>query len=379
MTKKSASPPLESDTRPKHAVSHEAKGRLHVPVMLEEAMLYLEPRRGGLFIDATFGMGGHTSSILQHPKTTVIGIDRDASVLKKALETNQALRETATKTDRLQLFHGRFSLMTQLLSDYQGRVDGILMDIGVSSVQLDTAERGFSYRQELDSALDMRMDQSAPGPTAYDIVNTWSESRLSDLIWRYGEDRRASTIANVIVENRKRKPIQSTYELAQLISSSIPRGSSAYMSLPERIAEHSKRTFQALRIEVNQELDELRLGLHAAEHLLRPGGRLVVISFHSLEDRIVKNFFNFTSGKPQESRLHPDLLEALRKRDAQMSSKHPNQQYPKLPTFDTTIQKVAKATEAELDANKRARPAKLRAATRTSAPPHDWSTTSCDL
>jgi len=335
--------------------------------MLEEAMLYLEPRRGGIFIDATFGMGGHSSALLKHPKTSVIGIDRDESILKRALETNQTLREFATKSSRLQLFHGRFSQMSELLNDYKGRIDGILMDIGVSSVQLDTAERGFSYREELDSKLDMRMDQSAPGLTAYDIVNTWSESKLADLIWRYGEDKRASSIAHVIVDKRRRHPIETTFQLASLISSSIPRGSGAYMSPKERIAEHSKRTFQALRMEVNNELDELRLGLKASEHLLRPGGRLVVISFHSLEDRIVKNFLNAASGKPIESRLHPDLQEAIRQSSHHDPSKHELLQ----PTFDTLIQKVAKATKEELQENKRARPAKLRAATRTSAPPVD--------
>jgi 16S rRNA (cytosine1402-N4)-methyltransferase len=342
----------------------------HTPVLLEEVISCLEPKTGGVYVDATFGMGGHSRSILKYDGTTVLGIDRDASVLKKALATSRSLREAALKDEHLKLYHGRFSQMSILLKDYIGTVDGILMDIGVSSVQLDSAERGFSYRQELDAKLDMRMDQSSPGPTAHDIVNHWSEQKLADLIWTFGEDRRARQIAKAIIERRQKsnKPIETTFELAQLISNAIPRGTSEYMSPQERIAEHAKRTFQALRIEVNQELEELKLGLRATESLLRPGGKLVVISFHSLEDRIVKEYFNHASGKPVESKLHPSLQEALKTKVSMPSANTRLNSHTALPTYDSVRNKITKASSGELANNKRARPAKLRVATRTAAP-----------
>lgn len=338
----------------------------------------MNPSSGGIFVDATFGMGGHSSALLDVVGTTVLGIDRDPAVLKKALSSSTKLRECALGSERLKLFHGRFSQMNDLLMSYAGRIDGILMDIGVSSVQLDNAERGFSYREEMDSKLDMRMDQTdKTGPTAYDIVNHWSEAKLADLIWKYGEDKRARLIAKVIEERRQKskKPIETTFELAQLISNAIPRGSSVYLSPQERIAEHAKRTFQALRIEVNQELQELSKGLRAAETLLRPGGKLVVITFHSLEDRIVKDFLNFTSGKPKESKLHPELQDAIKHSKLAVHTSGAVDvlaSTSKNPTFDSVLQKMTKASASELAANKRARPAKLRAATRTAAPPHDW-------
>lgn len=326
--------------------------------MLEEVLHSLEVERGGLFVDATFGMGGHTRSILQHPKTRVIGVDRDSSILSRALEADADLKKWATTTDRLALIHGRFSNLASLLSACKGKVDGILMDIGVSSVQLDSAGRGFSYREELDAPLDMRMDQSdTNAPTAYDLVNSLSESKLADIIWKYGEDKRSRTIARTIVERRKVKPIKTTFELAQIVSENAPRGSGRYLYPGERIAEHSKRTFQALRIEVNQELAELQNGLVAAENLLRPGGRLAVITFHSLEDRIVKNFFAEASGKTPETGLSPEIAAVL-----------PPPLVTSQPTFDSVMQRVSKPSTSELEENKRARPAKLRVGTRTSSP-----------
>lgn len=333
-------------------VDFEHSERAHIPVLLEETLSSLYLSGGGLFVDATFGMGGHSRSILQTPNTRVIGIDRDASILKKALAEDSGLAEL-NRSGRLALLHGRFSRMETLLQSCKGKVDGILMDIGVSSVQLDTAGRGFSYREELDAPLDMRMDQSDPSPTAYDLVNHLPESKLADLIWRYGEDKRSRSIAHKIVEYRQTKPIETSFQLAKLISDSIPRGKSAYMSPGERIAEHSKRTFQALRIEVNQELEELKQGLMAAEALLRPGGRLSVITFHSLEDRIVKTFFAEASGKIT------DVTGTLK----------PSESLPK--TFEIVASKASRATSEELAENKRARPAKLRAGIRTSCPPRN--------
>lgn len=336
----------ETTTSDAHTTPQE---RAHIPVLLEETLSTLGLADGGLFVDATFGMGGHTRSILAVPGTRVIGIDRDSSILKKALDEDPTLKQL-NQTGRLALLHGRFSNMGSLLQSCAGKVDGILMDIGVSSVQLDTAGRGFSYREELDAPLDMRMDQSDPSSTAYDLVNKLSEAKLADLIWRYGEDKRSRSIARTIVEYRATKPITTSFQLAKLISDSIPRGKSAYMSPGERIAEHSKRTFQALRIEVNQELEELKKGLAAAETLLRPGGRLVVITFHSLEDRIVKTFLAEAAGKLTESGADPSTTTATPK------------------TFEIIVAKVARATSRELTANKRSKPAKLRAAVRTSAP-----------
>lgn len=350
---------LERSGHPKEedlslSVPTSAPRRAHVPVLREESLLGLGVSSGGLFVDATFGMGGHSGSILQYPKTRVIGIDRDLSILKKALDEDDSLKEF-NRTGRLITLHGRFSNMENLLSTCKGKVDGILMDIGVSSVQLDTPGRGFSYREELDAPLDMRMDQSDSSPTAYDLVNTLSESKLADLIWHYGEDRRSRSIARTIVEYRQKKPINTTFQLAKLISDSIPRGDSAYMSPGERIAEHAKRTFQALRIEVNQELEELKRGLVAAENLLRPGGRLVVITFHSLEDRIVKNFLVEASGKLQKASAGTVIAN------------------PSPKTFEIVVSKAARASSEELASNKRARPAKLRVATRTSSPARNTS------
>jgi 16S rRNA (cytosine1402-N4)-methyltransferase len=344
--------------------------RAHIPVMPEEVLKILSPKPG-IYIDATFGMGGHTSSILQVPGTVVYAFDRDLDVMRQALQSDGALLE-AVKEDRLKLIHSRFSGMRDMMTSAgvsHGKVDGIIMDIGVSSVQLDQAERGFSYQKE--GRLDMRMDQSSPGLTAFDIVNTWTEAKLASLIYNYGEDRRSRLIAKTIVERReKHGPIQTTLELSQLISNAIPRGSGAYKSPQERLSEYSKRTFQALRIEVNQELEELKQGLKAAEHLLRPGGRLVVLTFHSLEDRIVKDFFNDAYGKPQESRIKPELQEVIDKLPSSLAS-HASTHAP---TFDSVVHKVTRATQEELDENKRARPAKLRAAVRTSAKPRDLDT-----
>jgi 16S rRNA (cytosine1402-N4)-methyltransferase len=251
----------------------------HIPVMPNEVLEFLEPRPGGLYVDGTLGGAGHSQKILQasSPDGRLIGFDRDSSAIAAATA------RLATFGNRVTLVHRNFSDMEDALAGLGvASINGFLLDLGVSSHQLDMAERGFSFRY--DAPLDMRMDTGA-GPTAADLVNTLPEAELARIIKEYGEERWATRIAVRIAVAREKAPLRTTLELAEVVKGAIPR------KFHEDRIHPATRTFQALRIAVNAELESLEKGLEAGLRLLAPGGRAVVISFHSLEDRIVKNIF----------------------------------------------------------------------------------------
>lgn len=312
----------------------------HVPVMLAQVLAALAPRDGGVYVDGTFGAGGYTRQILDTADCRVLAIDRDA----RAIAAGQAM--VAGYGDRLSLIEGRFSDMVDLL-DTRGvtSVDGIALDLGVSSMQLDEAERGFSFR--LDGPLDMRMEgtDDPQRESAADVVNTYDERDLARLIAILGDERHARRIARAIVRARETRPFTRTGELAELIWSLA--GGAARR---DRI-HPATRTFQALRIWVNRELDELVGGLHGAERLLKPGGRLAVVSFHSLEDRIVKRFLAERCGRTGGgSRHRPEPTDVA------------------APSFVEITRGADRPDDAEIARNPRARSARMRAAERTDAP-----------
>src|SRR4051794_730024 len=304
----------------------------HIPVLGREAVAMLQPRDGGIYVDATFGAGGYSRDILDTKDTRVIAIDRDRTAIARGF----ALVDRAG--GRLTLVEDRFSNLAEVCAG-QGvhEVDGVVMDIGVSSMQLDEAARGFSFRQ--DGPLDMRMGHD--GPTAADVIAKASEADLANIIYIFGEERHSRSVARAIVAARKEAPISTTRALAEIVAKVV-------WAKPGEI-HPATRTFQALRIFVNAELDELHLALSAAERVLRPGGRLVVVSFHSLEDRIVKNFFAAGAKSGGGSRHLPEFS-------------------PIPPILKTLTKPRVTADENELRANPRARSAKLRAAERTGAP-----------
>jgi 16S rRNA (cytosine1402-N4)-methyltransferase len=257
----------------------------HDPVLLEEALLFLRPERGGTYVDCTLGLGGHTGALVARGATRVIGIDRDAEALAGAKE------RLAPVAGRVELVHADYRALPAVLSE-RGitAVDGILADLGVSSLQFDSEGRGFSFRR--DEPLDMRMDRSH-GPTAADLVNAARETELADVIFRYGEDRQSRRIARAIVASR---PVMTTGELAAIVRRAIPgRGW-------QRI-DPATRTFQAIRIWVNGELEDLDRFVRTAAAHLAPAARLCVISFHSLEDRIVKHTMRSLSAEDRELRI----------------------------------------------------------------------------
>jgi 16S rRNA (cytosine1402-N4)-methyltransferase len=306
----------------------------HIPVLGREAIELLAVKSGGIYVDATFGAGGYSGAILEVSGTRVIGIDRDRTAIAGGFDL------VDRSGGRLTLVEGRFSQLAEICAA-QGfcSVDGVVMDVGVSSMQLDEAGRGFSFR--LDGPLDMRMGHD--GPAAADVIAKASEADLADIIYIFGEERRSRGIARAILAARQEAPITTTRALADLVARVV-------RAKPGEI-HPATRTFQALRIFVNQELDELRLALSAAERVLQPGGRLVVVSFHSLEDRIVKNF----------------LVERGR---AAGGSRHRPEVAPVEPSFSILTRRPVVPDEAEISANPRARSAKLRAAERTEAPAH---------
>ncbi len=315
----------------------------HVPVLRDAVLEALAPKDGERFVDGTFGGGGYTRALLEAAQTHVYAIDRDPD----AIARGQAL--AAACPGRLTLIEGRFSEMESLLAAYGiTRVDGIVLDVGVSSQQLADPERGFSFQS--DGPLDMRMDKT--GTSAADIVNAADEAELADILRRYGEERQARRIARAIVAARRKAPIARTGELADIVARTLgmPRHKSGHRIHP------ATRTFQALRILVNDELGELERALVAAERLLAPGGRLAVVSFHSLEDGIVKAFLAERAGRtPGPSRHLPEPPSPGRE-----------------PTFTLPRKGVIKPDEAETAANPRARSARLRVAVRTAAPA--WGT-----
>lgn len=262
----------------------------HAPVLVREVVDVLAPKDGGIYVDATFGAGGYSRALLRAADCTVWAIDRDPA----ARATGDALAEEFG--GRLTLLTGRFGDMERLLSQVGvDRVDGVALDLGVSSMQLDEAGRGFSFR--FDGPLDMRMGQE--GRTAADVVNEVGERDLADIIYKFGEERASRRIAKAIAAQRAKTPFTRTRELAELIRSVVAKSKDGI--------DPATRTFQALRIYVNDELGELERGLKACEALLVPGGRVAVVSFHSLEDRVVKSFLRDRSGgAPRPSRHMPD-------------------------------------------------------------------------
>jgi 16S rRNA (cytosine1402-N4)-methyltransferase len=306
----------------------------HVPVLLAEVCDALLAKRGGVFVDGTFGAGGYTRAILELNKgNRVIAIDRDPDAIAAGAPLVARMR------GRLALLPGRFGDLDRLAAEAGSEtVDGVVLDIGVSSMQLDEAERGFSFRH--DGPLDMRMERK--GPSAADLINEAPEAELADVFYHYGEERRARAVARSIIEARRRERIETTRQLADLVSSIIR---------PDPGGIHpATRVFQGLRIAVNDELGQLVEALHAAERILKPGGRLVVVTFHSLEDRIVKQFFATRTGRsPGGSRHLPTLAAAE-------------------PSFEAVTRGPIVPGEAEMARNPRARSAKLRAGERTDAP-----------
>ena len=307
----------------------------HRPVMLAEVLEVLSPRKGGLYVDGTFGAGGYSRAILEAADCIVWGIDQDPDAIRRGDSL------AAEWPGKLHLLHGRFGDMAVLLREHGvARVDGIALDLGVSSPQLDEAERGFSFRA--DGPLDMRM--GAEGPSAADAVNDLDEKHLEDIIRTLGEERHARRVARAIVNARARAPIERTGALADIVRTAVPR--------TRHGIDPATRTFQALRIHVNDELGELDRGLAAAEALLVPGGRLVVVAFHSLEDRRAKAFLRSHSGmSPRPSRHLPATAEEGR-----------------APPFRLIHGGVRKPSAAEIAENPRARSARMRAAERTDAP-----------
>lgn len=248
----------------------------HRPVMLEQSIQALNIQPDGVYLDGTLGRAGHSKEIARRlTDGRLICIDRDQDAIREAAEI------LAPWMDRVTLVHGNFEDLDQICSDLSvSGLDGMIFDLGVSSPQLDDPERGFSYMK--DAPLDMRMDQSEP-LNAYTVVNEWTEEELKDILWRYGEERYAPAIAKAIVRSREKKPIETTLELVKVIKSAMPSSALREKQHP------AKRTFQAIRIAVNDELRSVERMVELAVPLLKPKGRLVVLTFHSLEDRIVKN------------------------------------------------------------------------------------------
>ena len=324
---------------------------LHVPVMRDEVLRATAPAPGGLVVDATFGAGGYTRAFLERG-CRVVAIDRDPQAIRIAV----ALKPT--HPDRLVVVKACFSQLVEALAlaapaldatNFDGslpKVDAVVFDIGVSSMQIDTAARGFSFRR--DGPLDMRMADG--GPTAAELVNTLDRATLTRIIGLLGEEKRAAAVARAIVAERERQPFARTAHLARVVERAIGASRKPSAKQPGAVQIHpATRTFQALRIYVNSELDELVDGLGAAEVVLNPGGRLAVVTFHSLEDRIVKRFLAERSQTARGSRHMPEIAAPP-------------------PTFALVRRKAQTPGMADLAANPRARSAKLRVACRTSAP-----------
>ena len=310
----------------------------HIPVMLFEVLAALEPKFGEIIVDGTFGAGGYTEAILEQANCKVIAIDRD----QEALAKGKALAKRFP--GRLELINGRFGEMDEIVKrEGIEAVDGVALDLGVSSMQLDQPERGFSFMKE--GPLDMRMGRE--GPTAADIVNSLPEQELAEILFKFGEERRSRAIAKAIVARRAEEPIATTSELADIVAKVLGRKR-------DETKHPATRTFQALRIYLNEELDELGKGLSAAERLLKAGGRLVVVTFHSLEDRITKRFFASRSMPgPRASRHLPEASGGAF-----------------APSFRLLNRRPVEPNQAEIARNPRARSARLRAAERTEAPAH---------
>ncbi|MBO9446531.1 16S rRNA (cytosine(1402)-N(4))-methyltransferase RsmH [Ruegeria sp. R14_0] len=303
-------------------------GKPHIPVLLRPLLAAVAPV-SGVWLDGTFGAGGYTRGLLDAGADKVIGVDRDPLAFEMAADW------AAQYGNRLVMQPGVFSRM----DEYAQGLDGVVLDLGVSSMQLDLAERGFSFMK--DGPLDMRMSQE--GESAADLVNTATEAQLADILFHYGEERASRRIAKAIVKARTEEPITTTLRLAEIIESCLPR--------PKPGQSHpATRSFQGLRIAVNAEYEELYRGLMAAERALKPGGQLAVVTFHSIEDRMVKRFFQSRAGKTGRANRYAPEIEQEQ------------------PQFTLKTRKAVGPDERELQENPRARSAKLRVAIRTEAP-----------
>jgi 16S rRNA (cytosine1402-N4)-methyltransferase len=307
----------------------------HLPVLLDEVLIALKPRDDAIYVDGTFGAGGYSEALLKAAQCRVLGIDRDPEVQQRGTAIAARYR------GRLNLIEGRFGDMERLVgAASSGPIAGIALDLGVSSMQIDDPERGFSFR--FDGPLDMRMGRH--GTSAADLVAELAERELAELIRDLGEERFARRVARAIVTARQQQPITRTGQLAEIVRDAVPTR--------EPGLDAATRTFQALRIAVNDELGELDRGLVAAERLLMPGGRLAVVSFHSLEDSRVKTFLRRRStSAPRGSRHLPDAEKAP------------------APSFTLLSRRATQPGADEIARNPRARSARLRAAERTAAPP----------
>ncbi len=308
----------------------------HTSVLLHETIENLNPQNGGLYVDATFGGGGHAKYLLSKLENgTLIGFDQDEYAIKSA-QLNFASLLDPNSDPKLQLVHDNFSHLKKNLVElgYQNGIDGIYYDLGVSSPQFDQAGRGFSYR--FDARLDMRMDQSQ-SLDAYQLVNNSSQKELADILYKFGDEKYSRQIARKIVERRQNRPIETTFELVEVIKEAIP-------AFARRTGGHpAKKTFQALRVAVNHELDVLQESLEEAIELLKPGGRISVITFQSDEDKIVKNIFKKYSEVevPRGMPMIPDSMK---------------------PTLRLVNRKPIVASKEELENNNRSHSAKLRVA-----------------
>ena len=307
---------------------------LHTSVLLEETLHFLSVLSGKTYVDATLGMGGHAQAILETPETKLIGIDQDEDAIRLAGKRLERFG------DRVKLVKSNFSAIKEILSTLQiEKIDGLIVDLGVSSLQLDSEERGFSFRS--DAPLDMRMDRGG-GDTAADLLAELSEEDIANIVYRFGEERFSRRIARRIVERRKAgEPVTTTKQLAELVERSVKRS-------PKDKIHPATRTFQALRIAVNREIEILEDFINHAVDVLSPGGRLVVISFHSLEDRIVKQTFQKLAGKCLCPPRIPQCVCGAAKK------------------IEILTRKPVIAGDSEIDENPRARSAKLRAAQRSS-------------
>lgn len=312
----------------------------HVPVMAQEVLSGLNLRDGGVYVDGTFGRGGYSKAILEAAATRVFGIDRDPAAITFGAELSRKYE------GRLTVLKGNFGDMAALMASAGvSHVDGVTLDLGVSSPQIDDPLRGFSFR--FDGPLDMRMGEE--GPTAADFVNQAEEEDIANVIYQYGEERYSRRIARAIVVAREIDPILTTSQLVKIIHKNVRRSKDGI--------NPATRTFMALRIQVNDELGELQRGLIGAEKILAPGGRLAVVSFHSLEDRKVKSFLHERSGATGRGSRHmPELPDAA-----------------PIPSFKLIKRGAIKPSEAEMSQNPRARSARLRVAERSDAPA--WSNT----
>ncbi|SLN11150.1 Ribosomal RNA small subunit methyltransferase H [Roseovarius albus] len=300
----------------------------HIPVLLRPLIAAVAPI-SGVWLDGTLGAGGYTRALLEAGAEKVIGIDRDPLALEMAQDWG------AEFGARLELVHSTFSQM----DDHADQIDGVVLDLGVSSMQLDLSERGFSFMR--DGPLDMRMSQD--GPDAADLVNTAAEAELADILYLYGEERASRRIAKAIVKARAIEPLKTTLRLAEVVEKCLPR------SKPGQ-AHPATRSFQAIRIAVNDEYGELVKGLEAAERVLKPGGQLAVVTFHSIEDRMVKRFMQARAGKTGQG------------------SRHAPQQAQEAPQLELKTRKAVGPDDVELAENPRSRSARLRVAIRTEAP-----------